>query len=106
MRSFLALPLFALCACGHLTVAPPPVVAHQIAFDLNAQNAGVIDADKTGVLVTPGWMAKYEALESKYKSPLQADNAVKPEGQNFRVPYEVSDHFTDLKATQRAEVGP
>jgi hypothetical protein len=95
--------LSGLAACGHLTVAPKPVEANAIAFDVNTQNAGVLAADKTGVLVTPGWIAKYEALESKFKQPLRADNAIKPEGENFRVPYEASDHFSDLKSTERGQ---
>jgi hypothetical protein len=100
--------LIAFCAsCSHLTVAPKPAEAHAIAFDLNTQNAGIIAADKTGVLVTPGWIAKYQALENKFPPAPRADAAIKPEGANFRVPYEASDHFTDMKAVERAEAsGP
>jgi hypothetical protein len=102
---FFALSLFALClcpACNHLTVAPPPVVASAVAFDENAQNAGMIDCNR-GCLVTPGWIARYHALEKKFEPsmPFAADAQIKPEGQNYRVSYEVSDHFADLKRQAR-----
>lgn len=98
---FAFLILCALTACDHLTVAPKPVESHAVAFDLNAQNAGVIDADQTGVLVTSGWIEKYKALEAEFKQPLPADKAIVPEGRNYRVPYEVSDHYTDMKSAER-----
>jgi len=97
-----------LTSCSHLTVAPRPVSAHVIAFDENKQNAGVIDGDANGLIVTPGWMGRYRAMENKFQETnFEPDNRIKPEGQNYRVSYTVSDHFADLTRRKHlAEGGP
>ena len=93
--------LIALAACSHLTVAPKPVVAHAIAFDKNAQNAGIIDCDVNGCKVTANWVAKYRQLESEFHKTFPDDVNIKPERDHFRAPYDVVEHFTQLKAAER-----
>jgi hypothetical protein len=87
--------------CGHLTVYPHAVVAHAVAFDENAQNAGLIDCDGKGCLVTPGWIARYHAMEKEFKQTLSSDSQIISEGSNYRVSYEVSNHFASMRAAQR-----
>ena len=103
-------PLFlgALCglcvsasACSHLTVAPVPVHAHAIRFDQNTQNAGVIDCDANGCIVTPGWLGRYRALEKDFNHAIAADDQIAVEGQNYRVSYEVSNNFAEMQASKR-----
>lgn len=91
-----------LCGCSHLTVAPEPVVATQIAFDGNTQNAGLIDCAEDGCLVTKGWMDRYQALEREFNHAIGEDIFIKPEGKNFRVSYEVTNHFIDLQRSHRS----
>lgn len=87
--------------CSHLTVAPKPVPAKVIAFDQNAQNAGVIDCDKNGCIVTPGWIGRYRAMEKEFNQFIPADNQIAVEGQNYRVSYEISNHYAQMRAAQR-----
>jgi hypothetical protein len=88
--------------CSHLTVAPKPVVATQIAFDENVQNAGLIDCDTKGCLVTSGWMERYKALEKEFSHTVPADQHIKAEGSNFRVSFEVTNNFIDLQRSHRS----
>jgi hypothetical protein len=90
-----------LSACSHLTVAPKPVNATSIAFDENVQNAGIIDCDARGCLVTPNWLAKYKQMEGAVKNTIVADANIKADGNNYRVSYEVFNHFAELKASER-----
>lgn len=87
--------------CNHLTVAPKPVVAKTIRFDQNTQNAGVIDCDAKGCIVSPGWMGRYRALEKQFNSYIPADDQMAVEGANYRVSYEVSNHFAEMRAAER-----
>jgi len=94
--------------CSHLTVAPKPVNAAAIAFDENTQNAGVIDCGRNGCLVTPNWYAKYKQMETEFKNTIEADAGIKPEGNalpdgrfNYRISYEVFNHFAAMKASER-----
>lgn len=101
--------LFAFASCSHLTVAPKPIEAHAIAMgETNKPDADVIDGDATGLLVRPGWLVEYRNLEAKLKEPVfSADNLIKAEGANYRVPYKCSDHMADMKRFERlAEAGP
>ena len=91
----------ALSGCSHLTVAPKPVTAHVIAFDQNQQNAGIIDCGSNGCLVTANWVAKYKQLEAEFKKTFPDDVNIKPEGDHFRAPYDVVEHFTQMKAAER-----
>ncbi len=92
------LGLFVGCS---MTVAPKPVNATVIAFDKNTQNAGLIDCDKTGCLVTPGWMSKYKAMETEFKQPNAADVNIKSEGHNYRVSFEVQNHYAEMREGER-----
>ncbi len=93
--------VLSLSGCSHLTVAPKPVDAHSIAWDENQQNAGIIDCDAKGCLVTMNWMMKYKQMESHFKNYIQADANMKQEGANWRISYEVLNHFLDLKRAER-----
>lgn len=97
--ALLAIKLFA--GCSHLTVAPKPVAATEIAFDANVQNAGVIDCDKRGCLVTTGWMGRYRAMEKEFSSSSPSDASIKVEGANYRVPFDVSNKYAELRAAER-----
>jgi hypothetical protein len=98
---FIGVVIWLLCSCGAMTVASKPVVATQIAFDKNTQNAGLIDCDNNGCLVTSGWMAKHKAMETDLKQPLAADANIKPVGSNFRVSFEVQNHYAEMRSAQR-----
>lgn len=88
--------------CGStLTIAPKPVSAQVVAFDENAQNAGVIDCDARGCLVTPGWMKRYGAMEKEFRRSVAGDSSIKSEGENYRVSYEVTNHYAEMRAAQR-----
>ena len=87
--------------CSHPTVAPTPVNAHAIAFDENIQNAGIIDCDKDGCKVTRNWLDKYRQLETEFKQTFPGDANIKPEGEHYRAPYDVVEHFTTMKAAER-----
>ena len=100
------LPVFLLSllvSCSPLTVAPKPVNAGTIAFDENAQNAGIIDCDGRGCVVTVNWIAKYRQMESEFKNTVAADANIKPDGANYRVSFEVANHFMSLKAMERGQ---
>ena len=83
------------------TVYPRAVAAHSVAFDQNAQNAGVIDCDAKGCIVTAGWIARYHAMEAEFKKTVPGDSQISTEGSNYRVSYEVSNHFASMRASQR-----
>lgn len=88
--------------CGStLTVAPKQVNAQVVAFDENSQNAGVIDCGVNGCLVTPGWMKRYGAMEGEFKRSVSGDSSIKSEGLNYRVSYEVINHYAEMRAAQR-----
>lgn len=87
--------------CGHLTVAPKPVNAHAIAWDENKQNAGIIDCGADGCLVTSGWIEKYKQLERDFKNTIAADANIKRVGDQYKISYEVLNHFLDLKRSER-----
>jgi len=93
--------LLSLAACSNLTVAPKPVTAHAIAPDVNSFNAGIIDCDAKGCKVTANWVAKYKQMEAEFKKTFADDVNIKPEGNHFRAPYDVVEHFTQLKAAER-----
>lgn len=97
----IALILSILSGCSYLTVAPKPIVANAIAFDGNQQNAGLIDCDKDGCLVTSGWVKKYQALEFEFQHSIAADILILPEGNYYRISYEVANHFIDLQRFHR-----
>jgi hypothetical protein len=84
-----------------MTVAPKPVVATAIAFDNNEQTAGIIDCDKDGCQVTRNWLDKYRALETEFKQTFPGDSAINPEGDHYRVTYEIVEKFIDMKSSER-----
>lgn len=92
----------ALYGCNAMTVAPKPVNAKVVAFDENAQNAGIIDCDARGCLVTTGWYARYKALEKEFNRTILADVNIKPDGSGYRISYEVFENFAEMK---RAKMG-
>lgn len=56
---------------GCVTVAPKPIEAHQIAFDGNVRNAGIISVRKEGgFYVTKAYLEKWDALVSAYGSKI------------------------------------
>lgn len=83
------------------TVAPKPVLPAEIAYDGNSANAGVIDCDANGCLVTKGWYSRYLALEKEYSHTVPGDSMIKPEGANYRVPFESSDNFAEMRLSER-----
>lgn len=87
--------------CSHMTVAPKPVYANTPAFDNNTQNAGVIDCDQNGCVVTPGWMDRYHRMETEFKSTIFEDTYIAPEGKNFRVSYAVQNHYAEMRNSER-----
>lgn len=91
----------ALIGCSHLTIAPKPVTAHAVAFSGNKQNAGIIDCDSNGCKVDVNWIAKYKQMESEFKNTIAEDANIKPEGDHYRVSYEVIEHFTRMKSAER-----
>lgn len=93
--------LIIICCNGCGTVAPKGVYAQEIAFDGNVQNAGVIDCDANGCVVTPGWMKRYAAMENEFKRSIYADSSIKAEGANYRVSYEVVENYAQMRAAQR-----
>src|SRR5438552_3849663 len=101
LKRWLWLGAVLVLGCSHLTVAPKPVNAHAIAFDKNTQNAGVIDCDANGCKVTVNWVAKYKQMEAEFKQTFPDDINIKAEGKHFRAPYDVIEHFTTMKATER-----
>lgn len=94
----IAISLFT-TGCG--TVAPKPVKAAEIRFDSNVQNAGVIDCDSNGCIVTYGWIQRYQALEKEFNHAIPADTQIALEGSNYRVSYEVSNNFATMRAAER-----
>jgi hypothetical protein len=99
--SLIVILVVVLSGCSNLTVSPKPVNARVIAFDESTQNAGVIDCDQLGCLVTKGWVARYAELEKEFKHTIAADQNIKMEGAHYRISYEVYEHFAELKAAQR-----
>lgn len=91
----------ALLTAGCSTVAPKGVYQQEIAFDQNVQNAGVIDCDPNGCIVTPGWMQRYGAMQKQFRRSIYADKTIKAEGANYRVSYEVIENFAQMRAAQR-----
>jgi len=93
--------MIALLTAGCGTIAPKPVNATAIAWDENTQNAGIIDCDARGCLVTTGWYARYKELEKKSNHTILADVNIKTDGGGYRISYEVFNHFAELKAAER-----
>ncbi len=87
--------------CQHLTIAPKPVVAHSIAPSGNNFNGGVIDCSSTGCLVTSSWMEHYRKLEKANKNYIGADKDIKAEGTNWRINYEVMNHYLGMRQAER-----
>lgn len=84
-------------ACGTTTV-PPVRPAQTIAYDGDAQNAGILSLDTTGAVITPAKRAYYNALIEIYGDarwtrgglpvfpvPKRADEGITPAGPNFRI---------------------
>lgn len=109
MKLLLLIPFLAIGFCQHLTIAPQPVAVHAKAFDNGVQNAGIVGHDSTGLIVTAGWIAKYDAMLKVYGKQLSVSNQVAsgdrtgvvPRGVNFHVNFEVNDRFADLKYYER-----
>jgi len=90
-----------LVSCSHLTVAPTSVNAHSIAFDKNTQNAGIIDCDHSGCLVTATFVVNYKRMEKEFQQTFVDDSYITPDGRNFRAPYSCVEHYAQLKAAER-----
>lgn len=101
LKVVLAAVVFALALYGCGTIAPKPVNATTIAFDENTQNAGIIDCDAHGCIVTTGWYGRYKELEKTSNHTILADVNIKPDGGGYRISYEVFNHFAELKAAER-----
>ncbi len=102
MRFAHVLLFLALVSCRNfITIAPKPVVAHSISPSGNNFNGGVIDCDSSGCVVTSSWLDHYRKLEKANKNYIGADKNIKQEGVNWRVSYEVVNHFLVLRQAER-----
>ena len=67
-----------------------------------AQRSAAHHSNKTskGVLVSADWIGRYKTAEAKYSYSIPEDSQIKAEGNKFRVPKSVVDHYADMtKAT-------
>lgn len=104
----LSLAILSLGGCGSagLTVAPKPVTAHAVS---SWARENVLAADARGVLVTTEWVRVYHALLTTYGDRLPVSNRpASPDAgiaalayDRFRVSYEVSDRFVEMKFIER-----
>lgn len=106
LRSIAATCLLALflTSCS-FTVTPKQVTPHAVS---DWAHRNVIEANDHGVLVTAEWIRVYHELLKSYSAKLPVSNrpatpdaGIAPENGNFRVSYEVSDRFADLKYFER-----
>lgn len=88
-----------LASCG--TVAPKIVTPKEIAWNGNSQNAGIIDCNQNGCIVTYGWLERYKGMEKSFSHQVAADAQIRPEGTNFLVSYEVVNHYVEMKLSER-----
>jgi hypothetical protein len=65
------------------------------AYPKRTDAVDVISADKTGTLVSADWMRRYKLLESKH-SAIPEDEAIYMEGDKYRIPVKVADHFSRM----------
>jgi len=55
----------------------------------------VIAGNHTGILVSADWLRKYRLLEDKHGT-VDEDALIYMEGEQYRIPQEVADHFNDM----------
>jgi hypothetical protein len=58
-------------------------------------SANVISGDRTGTLVSADWIRRYKQLETRYGT-IPEDGTIYMEGDKYRVPSKVADHFGDM----------
>jgi hypothetical protein len=103
LTGMVALIVFMLASCSHLTVAPKLVNPKSIAFDEeNHQTAGVIDCGKDGCEVTAYWKSDYDRLEKQFSQSFPLNNKIEklPNG-HYQIPYLVYNHYVDMKSSER-----
>ena len=57
----------------------------------------------TGVLKDSAWVTRYKAEEEKYHYSIPQDTEIKAEGNKFRVPQSVVDHYADMEKTTNSQ---
>jgi hypothetical protein len=70
-------------------------VRHTHKSTSTTKSSGVITGNETGILVSAQWMKRYKHLESKFGS-IAEDEKIYMEGEQYRIPQEVADHFNDM----------
>jgi len=60
----------------------------------------VISADTSGVLVPGGWVARYKSMEKK-AGGIPEDSDIYMEGEHYRIPQEVANHFNNMVRAER-----
>jgi len=65
----------------------------------NARSSDVISGNETGTLVSANWIHRYKALEAKH-GKVADDAMIYMEGDKYRIPIKVADHFNDMVRKQ------
>jgi hypothetical protein len=93
----------AVCVIGctdghfHITWKPKARASHgkPSARVVPPSHPGVISGDETGTLVSGEWIEKYRRYEEKFGT-VKEDKDIYNEGEQYRIPSKVADHFSDM----------
>lgn len=97
------------CSVRQMTLAPKPITSAEASFDGNSANSGIVEVGAEGFVVTPHWIARYDALLAKYGARLVPAVAagdrtgVKASTDSYLVTGEVMVRFTRLNQWRKAE---
>jgi hypothetical protein len=98
MKILIALAMsatFAQCSTNHHGSNPPKIYRSSVVGHQHEQH-NVISGNESGLLVTGKWLDKYRAMEKTHGGGINEDYQIYKEGDHFRVPLAVSDHFNDM----------
>jgi hypothetical protein len=105
LSGLLTVCAFVGAGCISGTVTPPPVHSSQPSFDGNEPNSGVLFLADTGAQVTPGFVARYNALVDLYGDnfvpPLKKNDGIQSVGNNFRIDKEHLVYFLTMNGWRR-----